>query len=36
MIPLAITVWVLVTLTFLIGYGVGRASLTPIVEDDDE
>ncbi len=35
MIGLAITVWILVVLTFLIGYGIGRASLTPVEEDDE-
>lgn len=36
MIGLAITVWILVLITFLIGYGVGRVSLTPVKPDDDE
>lgn len=37
MIGLAIAVWILVVLTFLIGYGIGRASLTPVEpEEEDE
>lgn len=36
MIWTIIAVWILVILTFLIGYGVGRASLTLVEPEDDE
>lgn len=36
MIGLAIGVWILAVLTFVLGYGIGRASLTPVEPEDDE
>ena len=36
MIWIIITVAIIVIVTFLLGYGIGRMSLTPIVPEDEE
>lgn len=31
-----IGVWILSTVTFLLGYAIGRISLTPVKDEDEE